>query len=321
MATNVGYAHEDAFDEGFLQVDQIHNLHYEQYGPRDGKPVIFLHGGPGAGTSKANTAFFDPAIYRVVLLDQRGAGKSTPCAEIRENTTQHLVADIEALRTHLGIPKWHMVFGGSWGSTLSLAYSQAHPAMVGSLVLRGIYLGSREEGVWAENAGAAFYPDVQGEILDFLPPLEEHADRTRRYYELTTQGDDRAARLAAARAWNKREMCMSTAKPDPEALKKLDDEDWVMSHACLELHYFVHDCFLEPMQFLKPENIARISHIPTSLVQGRLDLLCPPTYAWKLHEALPQSKLYIINGAGHSALEPDTFKQLKAVCDEYAKLE
>ncbi|KAK8115905.1 Alpha/Beta hydrolase protein [Apiospora sp. TS-2023a] len=319
MAINVGYVHEDAFDEGFLQVDQIHNLHYEQYGPKDGKPVIFLHGGPGAGTSKANTAFFDPAVYRVVLLDQRGAGKSTPCAELRENTTQHLVADIERLREHLGIPKWHMVFGGSWGSTLSLAYAQTHPDMVGSLVLRGIFLGSRVEGQWAEQAMAAFYPDKQRQFLEYLP-AELRANPDRGFYKLACTGDDRAARVDAARAWNRREMDMSSLKADPAALARLDDENWVMSHACLELHYFVHDCFLKPLQFIEPDNIAKIAHIPTSLVQGRLDLLCPPTYAWKLHEALPQSKLYIIDGAGHSAMEPDTFKQLKAVCDEYAKL-
>lgn len=282
--------------------------------------MIFLHGGPGTGTSKANTAWFNPAIYRVVLLDQRGAGKSTPCAELRKNTTQHLVADIERLRQHLAIPKWHMVFGGSWGSTLALAYAQTHPEAVGSLVLRGIFLGSRTEADWAEKAGAAFYPDVQGEFLDFLP-AELRGDPEKAYHQLVCQGEDRAARLAAARAWNKREVNMSAVKPRPEMLKILDNEDWVMSHACLELHYFVNDCFLKPFQNIAPENIARIAHIPTSLVQGRLDLLCPPAWAWKLHEALTQSKLYIITGAGHSAQEPDTFKQLKAVCDEYAKLE
>ncbi|KAK8069002.1 hypothetical protein PG994_005618 [Apiospora phragmitis] len=312
MATNAGYAHEDAFDEGFSKSTKSTTCTMN---------MIFLHGGPGAGTSKANTAFFNPAVYRVVLLDQRGAGKSTPCAELRENTTQHLVADIETLRKHLGIPKWHMVFGGSWGSTLSLAYAQTHPDMVGSLVLRGIFLGSRQEGEWAEMAGAAFYPDVQGAFLDYLSTAEERAEPDRAFHRLATTGDDRGARLAAARAWNKREMSMSAAKPGPEALALLENEDWVMSHACLELHYFANSCFLEPLQFLRPENIARIRHIPSSLVQGRLDLLCPPKWAWKLHEALPQSKLYIINGAGHSAMEPDTFKQLVAVCDEYAKLE
>ncbi|KAK8017915.1 hypothetical protein PG991_007105 [Apiospora marii] len=320
MATDVGYVHEDAFDSGFLQVDQIHKVHYEQYGRQDGKPVIFLHGGPGAGTSRANTAFFDPAIYRVVLLDQRGAGKSTPVAELRENTTQHLVADIERLRAHLGIGQWHMVFGGSWGSTLSLAYAQAHPEAVGSLVLRGIFLGSREEGDWAAQAANAFYPEVQRAFLDYLPTAEQRANPDKAYHQLATTGDDHAARVAAARAWNAREMNRSAAKPGPEQLARLEDETWVMQHACLELHYFANDCFLRPLQFLEPENIARISHIPTSLVQGRLDLLCPPAWAWKLHEALPQSKLYLIAGAGHSATEPDTFKQLKAVCDEYAKL-
>lgn len=282
--------------------------------------VIFLHGGPGAGTSKANTAFFDPSIYRVVLLDQRGAGKSTPCAELRENTTAHLVADIERLRRHLGIPTWHMVFGGSWGSTLGLAYAQAHPAVVGSLVLRGIFLGSRAEGAWAAQAAHAFYPEAQRAFLAHLPTAEQRADPDRAYHRLVTAGDDRAARVAAARAWNAREMHMSAVKPGPERLGMLEDETWLLQHAGLELHYFAHDCFLRPLQLLEPANVARVRHIPTSLVQGRLDLLCPPAWAHKLHEALPQSRLYVIDGAGHSAMEPDTFKQLKAVCDEYAKL-
>ncbi|KAK6840507.1 hypothetical protein PG995_016261 [Apiospora arundinis] len=318
MAQDLGYVHEDAFDEGFLQVDSIHNLYYAQYGARDGKPVIFLHGGPGGGTSKGNTGFFNPAIYRVVLLDQRGAGKSTPIAELRDNTTQHLVADIETLREHLGIPKWHMTFGGSWGATLGLAYAQAHPAMVGSLVLRGIFLGSREEGAWADAASAAFYPQGHKQFLEFLP-AEMRSNPEKSYHKLVTTGET-PARIAAARAWNTREMSMSTVKPSPEVQAMLASDSWVMSHASLELHYFANSCFLEPFQFLQPENIAKISHIPTSLVQGRIDLLCPPKWAYMLHEALPQSKLYIMDGAGHSANEPPTFKQLKAVCDEYANL-
>lgn len=254
-----------------------------------------------------------------MLLDQRGAGKSTPAAELRNNTTQHLVADIEALREHLGISKWHMAFGGSWGSTLGLAYAEAHPAMVGSLVLRGIFLGSREEMSWSEESGAAFYPDVQKAFLEYLPTAEQRAHPERSFHQLVTTGDY-AARVAAARVWTTREMSMSTVEPSPEIQAMLANDSWVMSHSCLELHYFVNDMFLEPFELIRPDNVAKISHIPTSLVQGRLDLLCPPKWACRLQEALPQSKLYIMDGAGHSAMEPATFKQLKAVVDEYAKL-
>ncbi|KAK8014062.1 hypothetical protein PG990_007358 [Apiospora arundinis] len=299
MAEGLGYVHEDAFDEGFLQVDSIHNLYYAQYGARDGKPVIFLHGGPGGGTSKGNTGFFNPAIYRVVLLDQRGAGKSTPIAELRDNTTQHLIADIETLREHLGIPKPTR----PWSARSSCG---------------GIFLGSREEGAWADAASAAFYPQGHKQFLEFLP-AEMRSNPEKSYHKLVTTGET-PARIAAARAWNTREMSMSTVKPSPEVQAMLASDSWVMSHASLELHYFANSCFLEPFQFLQPENIAKISHIPTSLVQGRIDLLCPPKWAYMLHEALPQSKLYIMDGAGHSANEPPTFKQLKAVCDEYANL-
>ncbi|KAH8645658.1 proline iminopeptidase [Xylariales sp. PMI_506] len=311
-----GYEHADAFDQGNLSVDDVHTLYYEQYGKPDGKPVIFLHGGPGGNTSKGVTVFFNPAVYRVVMLDQRGAGKSTPRADITDNTTQHLVADIETLRSHLDIAKWAMVFGGSWGSTLALAYAEAHPEIVGSLVLRGVFLGSRPELIWADEGANTFFPELQENFLAHLTP-EERASPELSYYRRLTS-EDKPTRVAAAKAWNTREVRMSALNPGPEMLDKLEDEDWLMPHARLEAHYFVHDCFLEEDQLLK--NADKIKHIPTSIVQGRLDLVCPPKSAWALHKALPQSKLYFISDAGHDAKEPGTLKKLVEVCDEYAEL-
>ena len=254
-----------------------------------------------------------------MLLDQRGAGKSTPCAEVRDNTTQRLIEDIETLRGRLGVPKWHMVFGGSWGSTLSLAYAQAHPERVGSLVLRGVFLGSRAELDWGDQGARTFFPELQERFVDFLPAADR-ATPEASYYKLLTSGD-RASQLAAGRSWNSRELLMSTLETGPDALAVLDDENWTMSHARLEAHYFVNNCFLEDRQLVRPENAAKIQHIPTSIVQGRLDFVCPPSAAWDLHKALPQSKIYFIANAGHSAMEPGTFKKLRAVCDEYARLD
>jgi proline iminopeptidase len=221
-----GYKHDPPFDSGYLQVSDIHRLHYEQYGKRDGKPVVFLHGGPGGQTSYSNTIFFDPAIYRVVLFDQRGSGKSEPAAELRENTSQHLVSDIEVLRKHLGIEKWHMVFGGSWGSTLALLYAETHPEAVGSLVIRGIFTVREEETTFARgfNGAARLYPELWEEYLNFLPE-EDRADPYPAYHGLLTS-DDLATRLAAAKAWNKWELGISKLVPTESDFEQLEDDTW-----------------------------------------------------------------------------------------------
>lgn len=197
------YTHDDPYDSGFLAVGDIHKIHYEQYGKQDGKPVVFLHGGPGGSTSKASTVFFDPAVYRVVLFDQRGAGKSLPVAELRENTSQLLVSDIEALREHLAITKWHMVFGGSWGSTLSLLYAQTHPEAVGSLVVRGIFTVRESEVQWTRTAGGAgtLFPEAHEEFMNFLPPAERKDPWPAYHKRLTSE--DLETRLNASRAWSK----------------------------------------------------------------------------------------------------------------------
>jgi proline iminopeptidase len=281
-----GYIHETAFDTGRLPVSQIHTLHYEQYGKKNGKPgktlmiskrfiylilwsianivtVLYLHGGPGGQTSKHNTKYFNPAIYRVILLDQRGAGKSTPHAELRENTTQHLVSDIEVLRTKLEISKWHLVFGGSWGSTLALVYAQAFPDVVGSLILRGIFTVRQSEIQFSRGPiGAAnLFPEEYERFVNYLPE-EDRAHPNEAYHRLLIS-DDYAARVAAAREWNRWNLSIGALRPNPEALAALEDEQYTLGHARLEAHYFVNQGFLEEGQILKDENLAKIRHIPS----------------------------------------------------------
>lgn len=257
-----GYTHDDAYDSGFLPVGDIHQIHYEQYGKQDGKPVVFLHGGPGGSTSKASTVFFDPAVYRVVLFDQRGAGKSLPAAELRENTSQHLVSDIEALRRHLSIDKWHMVFGGSWGSTLALLYAQTHPEAVGSLVLRGIFTVRKSEVSWTRTAAGAgaLFPEAHDEFIGFLLP-EERDDPWPAFHKRLTS-EDYDTRVKASRAWNKWELGISFLVSASDVYDVLGDDTWSLQHARMEAHYESNGAFLEEGQLLKTENIAKIRHLP-----------------------------------------------------------
>lgn len=272
-----------------------------------------MHGGPGNGTKKQDTAFFDPKIYRVVLLDQRGCGRSSPAAEIIDNTTEHLLGDMEILRTHLKITKWAMVFGGSWGSTLALLYAEAHPEMVGSLVLRGVFLGTRTEIEWDNMAASLYYPDIQQAFLADLHE-DEHRDSLKSYYN-RLRSDDRLIQQAAVKSWNLRESLIAGKTSLTKDAVEDNNSNGALSHALLEAHYFVHYCFLHDGEIL--DNISRIQHIPTTIVQGRLDLLCPPKWAWELHKALPQSRLYFIDSVGHEAEEPSTMKRLIQTCDEY----
>ncbi|KAF1969874.1 proline iminopeptidase [Bimuria novae-zelandiae CBS 107.79] len=317
-----GYEHDDAWDEGYLKVDDMHEIFYQQYGKKDGKPAIFLHGGPGGHTSKSNTAFFPPALYRVVLLDQRGCGRSRPNACTANNTTWHLVADIEALRAHLDIAKWALVFGGSWGSTLALAYAQRHPSAVGSLVLRGIFTVRAAELAWNFSPCGAptLFPDKFEEFVDFLPQ-EERGDVRGAYYK-RLMSEDESVSHPAARAWNKWELSASTLyPPTEEKLAQLEDPTWLLAHARMEMHYFANKAWLEEGQLLRPENVDRIRGIPATIVQGRYDVVCPPITAWDLHKAWPESRLYWSDDAGHAATEPTTKKKLIEVCEEYAKLD
>lgn len=281
--------------------------------------MVFLHGGPGGQTSRANTVFFNPEVYRVVLFDQRGSGKSTPRAEIRENTSQHLAQDIDKLREHLGIETWHMVFGGSWGSTLGLLYAQTYPDRVKSLVLRGVTALRKFELDHSSRrlTGAArFYPEMYDRYLRFLPE-GERADPVAGYYKLLTSKDPEVVK-AAAREWNRWDLTLVSLKRSPNAYAKLEDPDWCLVHALMEAHYFAHGGFLERNQLFA--NIDKIQHIPGmyftvhaigrdvrlisnigAIVQGRYDLITPPKTAWELHEAWPKSSLTFIEDAGHSA--------------------
>ncbi|KAI0449367.1 prolyl aminopeptidase [Xylaria acuta] len=315
-----GYTHEAAWESAHLKVDSIHEIFYEQYGKKGGLPVIFLHGGPGGNTSPENTKFFDPAVYRVVLMDQRGAGKSRPRNELRNNTTTHLSDDIERLREHLGIAKWHMVFGGSWGSTLGLFYSQAHPERVGSLVLRGVFTARKSEMlIGGVPPASLFFPQEWEAFLDFLPE-NERQNPWDAYHARIVSKDPEIA-LAAARAWSRWDMSVGTLRPDAQALANLDDPEWCITHALFESHFlYQNGAWLEDGELLFPANMAKIKDIPGAIVQGRYDVLCMPVKAWDVHKAWPKSSLHWVSDAGHSATEPGTTAKLIEVCDELAKL-
>ncbi|KAI0404000.1 proline iminopeptidase [Xylaria palmicola] len=315
-----GHDHEAAYDTAHLKVDSIHEIYYEQYGKKDGLPVIFLHGGPGGGTNPSNARFFNPAAYRVVLMDQRGVGESRPKNELRENTTQHLSDDIERLREHLGIARWHMVFGGSWGSTLGLFYAQAHPDRVGSLVLRGVFTARKSElTVGGVPPAALFYPQEWETFLALLDEGERQ-DPYPAYYARITSSDPDVS-VPAAREWNRWDRSAGTLRPDPSALSNIDDPEWSLTYALFESHYlFQNGAWLEDGQLLFPANMEKIKDIPGAIVQGRYDILCPPKTAWEVHKAWPKSSLYWIDDAGHSATEPGTYAKLVQVCDELAKL-
>lgn len=314
-----GYVHEDAFDSGYLKVDDLHTIYYEQYGKRDGKPALFLHGGPGGSISKDSvTSFFNPQVYRVVAFDQRGCGRSTPRSELRNNTTQHLVQDIETLRQHLGINQWFLVFGGSWGSLLSFVYAQTHPESVGSMILRGIFAARKWEFDWFYQAGggATVYADRYEAFRDHIPREEQH-DLVAAYHKRFHSADPEI-KAAAARSWSAWELSTGTLHFDPAVqLALLDEENFADTFAGMETHYFVNGCFIEDGQILKKENIAKIAHIPITLVQGRYDMICPPQVAYEMHNALPLSTLHYVPDAGHAATEPGTKRRLIEACDEH----
>lgn len=311
------YPDIEPYDTGTLAVSDIHTVYYEQSGNRIGNPVIFLHGGPGSGTSPRDRTFFDPAVYRIILMDQRGAGKSTPPAELKENTTWHLVSDIEKLRNHLGIDKW-VVFGGSWGSALSLAYAETHPQRVKALILRGIFTLRRCELIWFYQEGASFiFPDAWEEYLKPIPEVERY-DLTNAYYRRLTS-EDEEVRVEAAKAWSIWELTTSRLFVDPEYIKRAETDIWAQQFARIECHYFVHGGFFESDDQLL-RNVDKIRHIPTTIVQGRYDLVCPMDTAWELHKALPEAEFHIIPDAGHSNKEPGIQAKLLEACEKYKHL-
>ena len=302
---------------GYLATGDGHELYWEECGNPAGKPAVFLHGGPGAGCDTRARRFFDPARYRIVLFDQRGCGRSRPHASLENNTTWHLVADIERLRTTLGIERW-LVFGGSWGSTLALAYAEAHPAHVSELVLRGIFLLRRSELDWfyEEGLGASkMYPDFWEDFVAPIPPAER-GDMMQAYYRRLT-GGDRAQAVAAARAWAIWEGSTSYLLLDEENVRKWGEDEFALAVARIECHYFVNGGFVRRESQLLDE-LDRIRHIPSVIIQGRHDVVCPMYTAWDLHRAWPQAELRIVPDAGHSAFEPGITDELVRATDRFA---
>ncbi|PXV58272.1 prolyl aminopeptidase Serine peptidase. MEROPS family S33 [Dyella jiangningensis] len=308
------YPEIEPYDTGMLKVSDLHTLYYEQSGNPNGKPVVFLHGGPGGGTNPKCRRFFDPAVYRIVLFDQRGCGKSTPHAELHDNTTWNLVNDIERIREHLGIHCWQ-VFGGSWGSTLALAYAQTHPEQVTELVLRGIFMLRRWELEWFYQKGCdALYPDAWETYLKAIPEAE-HGDLMSAYYRRLTSSDP-VVRVEAARAWSVWEGATSYLYQDEGHIQSSGEDEFALAFARIECHYFVHGGFFEhDDQLLR--NVDRIRHIPAVIVQGRYDVVCPMRSAWDLHCAWPEADLRIVQDAGHSAFEPGNISELVKATDRF----
>ena len=309
------YPDLEPYDTGMLAVDARHALYYEQCGNPQGKPVVLLHGGPGAGCSAKMRRFHDPAKYRIVLFDQRGSGRSTPHADLVDNTTWDLVADIERLRAMLGIERWQ-VFGGSWGSTLALAYAQTHPARVTELVLRGIFMLRRWELEWFYQEGASrLLPDAWEPYLQAIPEAER-GDLIAAYHRRLTSPDE-ATRLAAARAWSVWEGATSFLRVDPAFVIGHEDAAFALAFARIENHYFVNNGFFETQDQLL-RDAPRIADIPGVIVHGRYDVVCPIQSAWELHKAWPKAELMISPTSGHSAFEPENVDALVRATDSFA---
>ena len=303
------------YDTGSLQVDDRHALYYEQCGNPKGKPVVLLHGGPGGGCNAKMRRFHDPAKYRIVLFDQRGAGRSTPHADLVDNTTWHLVADIEQLREHLGIDRWQ-VFGGSWGSTLALAYAQSHPLRVTALVLRGIFMLRQWELRWFYQEGASrLFPEAWEHYVAAIPE-EERGDLIAAFHSRLTS-DDEATRLAAARAWSVWEGATSFLHVDQDFVSGHEDARFALAFARIENHYFTNKGFFEvDDQLLR--DAYRIAAIPGVIVHGRYDVVCPVQNAWDLHEVWPKAELVITPASGHSAFEAENIDALVRATDGFA---
>ncbi|MGP3533349.1 prolyl aminopeptidase [Microbacterium sp. RD1] len=309
----------EPFETGMLLAGDGQRVYWEQSGNPAGKPVVFLHGGPGGATSPWQRRFFDPEKYRIILLDQRGCGRSTPhvsapAADLRFNTTWHLVADLELLRKNLGISTWQ-VFGGSWGSTLALAYAEAHPDHVSELVLRGVFTIRKHELEWYYEGGTgAMFPDLWEEFLAPIPVLE----RTRlvEAYHRRLSDPDPAVHGPAALAWTRWEAATVTLVPDEESIAAMSDASYALAFARIENHYFIHGAWLREGQLI--EEAGRLRGIPTVIVQGRHDVCTPVMTAWDLHRALPEAELVLVPDGGHSASEPGIARALRAATDRFA---
>jgi proline iminopeptidase len=296
-----------------LAVDETHTLHIDESGTPSGLPVLFVHGGPGAGCDPQSRSYFDPNLYRIITFDQRGCGRSTPFASLVDNTTWHLVDDMERIREHLGIDKW-LLFGGSWGSTLSLAYAQRHTERVLGLVLRGIFLCRPKEFHWFYQEGASrLFPDYWQDYVAPIPP-DERGELMQAFYKRLT-GEDQIAQMQAAKAWSCWEGRTATLRPNPDVVERFNER--ALSIARIECHYFINNAFLEPDQLLR--DMHKIAHLPGIIVHGRYDVICPLDNAWALHQVWPNSELQIIREAGHSAGERGIVDALVCATDQMAR--
>ena len=306
------YPKIEPYATGNLPVSQLHTIFWERSGNPNGEPVIVIHGGPGGGSQPSYRQYFNPEKFDIIQFDQRGCGKSTPYAELNENNTQNSVSDIEALRNHFGIDSWH-VFGGSWGSTLSLIYAQNHPSRARSLVLRGIFMCRKSELHWFYQDGASHvFPDAFEPYSTHIPESERN-DLIAAYYRRLTS-EDVSIRRAAAKEWTRWEMATSRMFPDPDYLEKAEDLDFAVAFARIECHYFINGIFVEDGHILN--NCDKIVNIPTTIIQGRYDMVCPTKSAWELHKALQNSNLVIVPDAGHSMGETSIARELVRATDE-----
>lgn len=306
----------DPYETGSVDVGDGHTVYFERCGTPGAKPAVFLHGGPGGGISPKHRQLFDPTRYDVLLFDQRGCGRSTPHAALEANTTWHLVADMERLREMIGVERW-LVFGGSWGSTLALAYAQTHPERVSEMVLRGIFTASHRELQWYYQYGASeIFPDLWEDFVAPIP-LDERGD-LRAAYRRRLTGEDEAMRLKAAEAWSMWEGRTLTLLPDAQVSSGFSDPHFALAFARIENHYFVHGAWLEDGQLIR--DAGKLRSIPGTIVQGRYDVVCPARTAFELHRAWPEAQFHLIEGAGHAYMEPATCDRLIRATDHYASI-
>jgi proline iminopeptidase len=305
------YPEIEPYQSGWFDTEKIHHIYYEQCGNPAGQAVIFLHGGPGSGSNPNQRRFFDPSHYRIILLDQRGCGRSRPLGSTDDNTTDYLVADMEGLRRHLDIDQW-LVFGGSWGSTLGLAYALSHPDRVTGLILRGIFLSRPEELNWFLNDARFFYPESWEALIAFLDPAER--ENVLNAYAQLIFSNNPAINLPAAINWNAYESSIMSLRPSTGGGSPVT-VDVQLARARVQLHYILHECFVGQRDLLQA--VSTLAHIPTAIIQGRYDMVCPPLTAWQLSRAMPHAELHIIPDAGHSAMEAGTTSALIAATERF----
>ena len=316
MTRKTLYPEIEPYETGWLEVDDLHTLYWEQCGNPAGVPVVFLHGGPGAGATATHRRFFDPKHYRVVIFDQRGSGRSTPAGELTDNTTGHLVADVEAVRRHLDIERW-FAFGGSWGASLALAYAEAYSERCRGLVLRGVFLCRAAEIEWFMTGMRQFFPEAWRDFAEHLPAAER-GDLLANYYRRLTD-EDAEIHQAAAQVWSRYEGACSTLKPNPEIASSYSEPKAALSLARIEAHYFINKCFIEDGALLA--NAGRLDGVPGVIVHGRYDVVCPMLSADELAAAWPGAELHVVPDAGHSAMEPGIRAKLVEAMERFKRLD